>query len=161
MTANITISKGVAMPRFTPLQRLAHAGLAAALTIGLMPSLAFAEEAGEQSDAAGRLIEQFAQQGNQKSSGALIGLADTSAYNYDPDMPTPYAENGLPAAFDMREHGWVTPVKSQAPWGTCWAFASIAAAEASITSGLMAAGKDARRQTAKATSGFPVTTPPL
>lgn len=129
------------MPRLTPLQRLAHAGLAAALTLGLAPSLAFAEEPGEQSDAANRLIEQFAQQSNQKSRYAFSGLADTSAYNYDPSMPVAYIEDILPKEFYMKDRGWTTPVKNQAPWGTCWAFASIAAAEASITSGLMAAGK--------------------
>lgn len=43
----------------------------------------------------------------------------------------------IPASFDAREMGWITPVKSQIPYGTCWAFASIAAAEASlIKSGL-------------------------
>ena len=38
----------------------------------------------------------------------------------------------FPAKFDLRERGTVTPVKDQSPWGTCWAFGSIAAAETSI-----------------------------
>ena len=40
----------------------------------------------------------------------------------------------LPASFDMRDRGWVTPVKLQNPWGTCWAFGAIAASESSILS---------------------------
>ena len=41
-------------------------------------------------------------------------------------------EQSLPAAFDLREKGVVTPVKEQSPWGTCWAFAATAATETSI-----------------------------
>ena len=40
----------------------------------------------------------------------------------------------LPAYFDLRDRGVVTPVKAQNPWGTCWAFSAIAAAETSILS---------------------------
>lgn len=42
----------------------------------------------------------------------------------------------LPAKFDLRERGVVTPVKLQNPWGSCWGFASIAASETSILSEL-------------------------
>lgn len=38
----------------------------------------------------------------------------------------------LPAAYDSREHGYVTAAKSQDPYGTCWAFATIAAVETSL-----------------------------
>ena len=37
-----------------------------------------------------------------------------------------------PSRFDLRDLGVVTPVKSQDPWGTCWAFAATAASESSI-----------------------------
>ena len=42
------------------------------------------------------------------------------------------AQATLPAAYDMRSDGLVTPVKFQNPWGSCWAFGAIAAAELSI-----------------------------
>lgn len=40
----------------------------------------------------------------------------------------------LPAKWDLREQGVVTPVKRQNPWGSCWSFGGIAAAETSILS---------------------------
>ncbi len=40
----------------------------------------------------------------------------------------------LPDSFDLRTRGVVTPVKQQDPWGTCWGFSAIAAAETSILS---------------------------
>ena len=44
------------------------------------------------------------------------------------------AQAKLPSRFDLRETGVVTPVKSQDPFGTCWAFGGIAAAESSLLS---------------------------
>ena len=41
-------------------------------------------------------------------------------------------QGGLPSAYDQRSAGIVTPVKNQNPWGTCWAFGGIGAAETSI-----------------------------
>ena len=37
----------------------------------------------------------------------------------------------LPASYDLRAEGRVTPVRDQAPYGTCWSFAAIGAAESS------------------------------
>lgn len=45
-------------------------------------------------------------------------------------------QDTLPEKFDLRDRGVVTGVKDQAPWGTCWAFAAIAASESSILSDL-------------------------
>ena len=39
------------------------------------------------------------------------------------------AQSALPSKYDLRSDGLVTPVKCQSPWGACWAFAGIAAAE--------------------------------
>ena len=42
----------------------------------------------------------------------------------------------FPEKFDLRERGTVTPIKMQNPWGTCWAFGTISAAETSILNSL-------------------------
>ena len=38
----------------------------------------------------------------------------------------------LPAHYDLRDYGWVTPVRDQEGGGNCWAFAGIAALESCI-----------------------------
>lgn len=38
----------------------------------------------------------------------------------------------LPTKFDAREQGWVTPVKDQGAYESCWAFSSIAAIESNL-----------------------------
>ena len=42
----------------------------------------------------------------------------------------------MPAAYDLRDRGFVPAVKSQGAYGTCWGFAAIAAAEISVLSEL-------------------------
>ena len=49
--------------------------------------------------------------------------------NHLPEVPV------LPSSFDLRDVDgkcYTTPVRSQAPFGTCWSFATIAALESSI-----------------------------
>ncbi len=44
-----------------------------------------------------------------------------------------FSFNGtIPSSYDLREHGWVTPVKSQKSSGNCWAFSSLGALESCI-----------------------------
>ena len=60
---------------------------------------------------------------------------------------------GLPASFDLRnvdtdgdgigDRCYVTPVRSQYPFGTCWGFASMSAAETSILSRVLNNDPDA------------------
>lgn len=38
----------------------------------------------------------------------------------------------LPAKFDLREYGWVSPVKNQGFMGACWAFGNMAALESAL-----------------------------
>ena len=49
---------------------------------------------------------------------------------------TRLADDALPSRYDMREKGVVTPVKLQYPWGSCWCFGAVAAAETSILSAM-------------------------
>lgn len=37
----------------------------------------------------------------------------------------------LPYSYDMREEGFMPPIRSQSPWGTCWAHAMLGTVEAS------------------------------
>ena len=39
------------------------------------------------------------------------------------------ASENIPSKWDSREHGWVTPVRNQRSYGTCWAFATMACLE--------------------------------
>ena len=45
-------------------------------------------------------------------------------------------ESEFPETFDLRDYGYVTPVKLQNPYGTCWGFSTIVACESSILSEL-------------------------
>ena len=38
----------------------------------------------------------------------------------------------IPARFDLREWGWVTPVKNQGDMGACWSFGSLGAIESAL-----------------------------
>ena len=42
----------------------------------------------------------------------------------------------MPAKFDSRDWGWITPVKDQAQAGFCWSFGSAGAMEAAILKNL-------------------------
>ena len=68
-----------------------------------------------------------------------VGQLGLPEWVQDSDFQEPaslLAQGELPARFDLRERGVVTPVKIQDPWATCWAFGGIAAAETSIISDL-------------------------
>lgn len=58
------------------------------------------------------------------------------AYHQVEDVIEPTVSDTMstdyPEKFDLRDFGVVTPVKNQAPFGTCWGFATIAASETSI-----------------------------
>lgn len=55
--------------------------------------------------------------------------------------------DALPSRFDLRDYGVVTPVKRQNPWGSCWSFGGIAAAETSILTSLGMTCEEYREKT--------------
>ncbi len=80
----------------------------------------------------------------QKENDKLyVPLADISQYinynftmNYNEasvEMAQIAEEVELPAKYDMRQLDRVTPVRDQGAYGTCWAFASLAALETTLT----------------------------
>ena len=64
--------------------------------------------------------------------GALLTALVITAQTCAPVSAETETGTAFPAKFDLRDRGVVTPVKNQNPWGTCWAFAAISAAESSI-----------------------------
>ncbi len=45
-----------------------------------------------------------------------------------------YGTGNIPASYDAREHGVVTSIKNQNPYGSCWSFSTMAALESSLLS---------------------------
>ncbi len=82
---------------------------------------------------------------------ALSGLLAASMFAAIPaSVPAEEStvqDSVLPAEFDLREQGVVTPVKMQNPWSTCWAFAGTSAAESSIMSTLKERGQTVNPKT--------------
>ena len=70
---------------------------------------------------------------NLTRKGIIIALSLAIAVSMMP-VACFGAQAKMPSKFDLRDKGVVTPVKFQNPWGTCWGFASIAAAETNILS---------------------------
>lgn len=104
--------------------RIACSMAAATLAVGLVPAAALADN-GEQESALDKI-----EQNDCISYGSSI-------YNYEEgDSGAETLAAALPRSFDLRGRGVVTPVKFQNPWGTCWGFSAIAAAETSILSEL-------------------------
>ena len=67
--------------------------------------------------------------------GYPLGLAPapldfSGAFHVKPSLTA--ASKALPARYDLREAGRLTPVRSQAPYGTCWAFASYGSLESCL-----------------------------
>lgn len=76
-----------------------------------------------------------AQTTEQQDRAAELLLENRQEYVLN-RKPYEASEESFPERFDLRDQGYVTPVKLQNPWGTCWGFSAIAAAETSILSKL-------------------------
>lgn len=128
------------MKKIKPVSQCLRGALALTLALSLFSGLAYAEE-GSSTTVADKLIEnditgktRFAQTGDvgklfdvdtYVSKGGGVSASDEAL------LQTIFPQN-----FDLRDEGVMTRIKNQSPWGTCWGFAAIAAAETSIMSEL-------------------------
>lgn len=121
----------------SPLSLLIRCAIVLVLTLGATPGIAHAEEAPPERG----IVEQFSNKAAEATAryaatGNRGDLRDVSTYESNADSAMALSNEILPAAFDLRDEGVVTPVKNQGPWGTCWSFGATAACETSIMSEL-------------------------
>ncbi|MBQ1791339.1 MAG: hypothetical protein II008_14265, partial [Oscillospiraceae bacterium] len=110
------------------------------LTMAMVLSLgvtAFAEEQTKEEEALVSYLNELTEKGELQDSDVetLLNLVG------DIIQAEANKENALPVRFDLRDNDVVTPIRTQEPWGSCWAFGSIAAAETSILSMLKEKGE--------------------
>ncbi|MEG1494428.1 MAG: lectin like domain-containing protein [Gordonibacter sp.] len=117
-------------------KRLAALVLSGVLAVGLCPVVAW----GSPSTGGNAVVDGFVEKADDaiarfQATGNMDELEGTDAYDGEPGA---LARNGavFPDKYSLVDKGVITPVKFQNPWGTCWSFGAIAAAEASIMSDL-------------------------
>lgn len=60
------------------------------------------------------------------------GLSKIPDYQEPSEASLLSKASALPSSYDSRDYGYITSVKNQEPFGTCWSFAALAAGEASM-----------------------------
>lgn len=121
------------------LPRLARGTLAVTLAMGLAPATAWGDPQETTGSNAATIAEDISAQlaGSwEKTLEAGQLVLDSDPYDYEEGTASSLSAVDFPSSYDLREKGIVTPIKLQNPWGTCWGFSAIAAAETSILSEL-------------------------
>lgn len=95
------------------MKRMVSLLLAAAM---LLSSSALAQDAAKE-----ELLKEMAEEAR-----GMVGFAGFEFNRYrEPVAPADFSR--MPVRFDLREMGYVPPVRNQGHWGTCWGFAIIGA----------------------------------
>lgn len=117
-------------------KRLVKLILAGVLVAGLCPTVALAETSVPSEAVISGFTEQNAEAlARFNATGNVNELERSNAYS-GAAASMLSNRSSFATKFDLRDEGVVTPVKLQNPWGTCWSFGAIAAAETSIMTDL-------------------------
>ena len=117
-------------------RRLSAAFVCAAMILGSFPAEALAETTGqvEEPEVTGEIeIDELMDQTWKTGLCSVQSLQTTRSAAAEQEILE--EAEGLPSKIDLRDYNgknYVTRIKSQNPYGTCWAFGGIAAAEVSI-----------------------------
>lgn len=104
---------------YSPLKKGCHIAAALLLSVCIMPCNAFAS---------GVSTVNIVDEETGEVTEAPISIQQQP----DSDTQGTQDQTPLPAQYHLTNLGYVTPAKVQSPWGTCWAFATVAAIESSI-----------------------------
>ena len=119
-------------------RRMGRVLVSAALAVGLAgaPSAAPAAFAEERASAPSSTMGEGQADRLLSAPQAGFAAAGEDVFDWATDAPSANVRSTdvLPAAFDLRDEGVVTPVKFQNPWNSCWSFGVASASEASIVS---------------------------
>lgn len=113
-------------------KKIISAVVSAAIICGAVTMTVNAEETGTSVGGASVSLPRFstnAFQNGQSETPMQIPSASTAEI---PRSVGRSARSSYPSSFDLRETGGITSVKDQGEYGTCWAHATIASAEASV-----------------------------
>ena len=99
--------------------------MAGALLFTLIPATVYAESSTGTDAGSGNALTEIAAQVQDHSDDPFNYISPKAALKSS-------SAKSYSAKYDLRDEGLVTPVRFQNPFGTCWGFAAIAAAETSI-----------------------------
>jgi hypothetical protein len=103
------------------------------LTLCMLAACLFAwAESPELTEGERKALDTLAQVLEKDAERQIAAIGEVPDFYSDPPSAGAADTDSFPEKFDLRERGIVTPVKSQAPWGTCWTFGTSAACETSL-----------------------------
>mgnify|MGYP001041241175 FL=1 len=70
--------------------------------------------------------------GEDDKAGNTPSMLDVSYLGESYAQLTKTADEKFPSSYDLRDHGRVSPVENQSPYGTCWGFASLGSIESQL-----------------------------